>query len=71
MQNRSVLRLINVSFFTKDHIKARQLCKPYQIGRFKCLPVYVGTGIRIEPAAVQTILIMRRQKPVIMCGKAA
>ena len=66
MQNSSVFRLINVSFFAKDHIKTRLLCKLYQINRFKCLPVYFGTGIRIEPVTVQTIRIMLRQKPVIM-----
>ena len=67
MQNRSVFRLINVSFLTKDHIKARQLCKLFQISRFKCLPVYSGTGIRIEPVTIQTVWIVLRQKPVIMC----
>ena len=67
MQNRSVFRLINVSFFTKENLKARQLCKLYQISRFKCLPVYYGIGKRIEPVIIQTIWIMLRQKPVIMC----
>ena len=66
MQDCSVFRLINVSFFTKDNIKARLLCKLYQIIHFKCLPVYFGIGKRIEPVTVQTIGIMLRQKPVIM-----
>ena len=67
MQNSSVFRFINVSFFTKDNIKARQFCKLCQINHFKCLPVYFGIGKRIKSVAIQTIWIMLRQKPVIMC----
>ena len=55
MQNSSIFRFINVSFFTNDNRQICLLCKLYQVNCFKSFPVYFSICIRIKLLTIQAI----------------
>ena len=74
MQDGSVLRLVDLSFFTQDNVQAGLIREPDHFRRLKRFPVDFRARIRIELPSVQAVRMMFLQIAVVVrreTGQAA